>query len=105
MEDGSAFKNVGGYTYEVNFKYKRNSYDINFINGDKNTSEKFKYGADISQAGFEPEERPTSVPEAYVFKGWYDNEDYAGDAFDFREKRCRQTTSHCTQSGQRQVIL
>ena len=88
VKDGSAFEKVGGwhtYTYEVNFEYSRNSYDINFINGDKKTSEKFKYGADISQAGFEPK-RPTGVPEAYVFKGWYDNKDYAGDVFDFREK-------------------
>ncbi|SFO39498.1 Listeria/Bacterioides repeat-containing protein, partial [Eubacterium pyruvativorans] len=89
VEDGSRFEEVGEwhtYTYEVNFKYKRNSYDIHFINnGGENKSRAFKYGADISQAGFEPK-RPTSVPEEYVFEGWYDNEDYAGDAFDFREK-------------------
>ena len=85
VEDGTSFEWVGGNTYAVNFYYSRNSYDIHFINGDKNTSEKFKYGADISQAGSSPD-RPTGVPEAYVFEGWYDNKDYAGDAFDFREK-------------------
>uniref|UniRef100_UPI001569AB58 InlB B-repeat-containing protein n=1 Tax=Eubacterium pyruvativorans TaxID=155865 RepID=UPI001569AB58 len=85
VEDGTSFKQVVGNTYEVNFEYSRNSYDIHFINRNEKKSEKFKYGADISQAGFEPK-RPTGVPEAYVFEGWYDNKDYAGDAFDFRGK-------------------
>ena len=84
VKDGSSFGYAGvGHTYEVNFNYSRNSYDINFINGDEKTSRAFKYGADISQAGFEPE-RPTGVPAAYEFGGWYDNKDYAGDPFSFQ---------------------
>ena len=80
VEDGSKFDKVTRYTYKVDFKYSRNTYDINFINGDNKTSKSYKYGADISGVDLKTApERPSGVPEGYTFAGWYDNELGAGD--------------------------
>ncbi|MQM72024.1 MAG: hypothetical protein DUD26_06715 [Eubacteriaceae bacterium] len=80
VKDGSKFEQVTPYTYKVDFKYSRNTYDINFINGDNKRSESYKYGADISGVDLKTApERPSGVPEGYTFAGWYDNELGAGD--------------------------
>ena len=82
VEDGSNFEKVNSNTYEVNFRYKRNSYAINFINGDdtKTRTETYKYEADISNVDLSTTpDRPDGVPEGYKFVGWYDNELGVGD--------------------------
>jgi uncharacterized repeat protein (TIGR02543 family) len=80
VKDGSKFEQDTRYTYKVDFKYSRNTYDINFINGDNKTSKSYKYGADISGVDLKTApERPSGVPEGYTFAGWYDNELGAGD--------------------------
>ncbi len=80
VKDGSLFKHVGNNTYEVSFKYSRNSYKINFINGDLRTEQTFKYEAAISQVDLQnAPERPSGIPEEYTFAGWFDNELGVGD--------------------------
>lgn len=80
VKDGAGFENVTYYTYKIDFKYSRNTYHINFINGDNKRSESYKYGADISGVDLKTTpKRPSGVPESYTFAGWYDNELGAGD--------------------------
>ncbi len=80
VKDGAGFENVTYDTYKIDFKYSRNTYNINFINGDKKRSESYKYGADISGVDLKTTpKRPSGVPESYTFAGWYDNELGAGD--------------------------
>lgn len=80
VKDGAGFEKVTNYTYKIDFKYSRNTYNINFINGDNKRSESYKYGADISGVDLKTTpKRPSGVPESYTFAGWYDNELGAGD--------------------------
>lgn len=75
VKDGTKFEDKGHNVYEVSFKYKRNSYNINFVNGDLKNSPTYKYEADISQVDLQnTPERPSGVPLEYTFAGWFDNE-------------------------------
>ena len=88
---------VGGITYKstktgsnyngATFYYSRNSYDIVFWNnGTKDKTVSKKYEASIADAYYEPD-RPASIPEAYEFGGWYDNELCQGEAYAFAGKK------------------
>ena len=65
------------------FYYTRNDYNLNFINNGKpeKTVSK-KYEQSISSENYTPA-RPSSLPEYYVFDGWYENELCEGEAFNF----------------------
>ena len=86
---------ISGFTFEycnpdvgesyngAKFYYTRNSYDLKFINNgkqDKTVSK--KYEQSISSENYTPA-RPSSLPEYYVFDGWYENELCEGEAFNF----------------------
>ena len=89
-----------GYTFNENvstkirskynnakFYYTRNSYKIKFINkGKEDKSVEKKYEQSISSENYTPA-RPSSLPEYYVFDGWYENELCEGEAFDFNGKK------------------
>ena len=80
VKDGTDFNKVSKNALEISFKYSRNSYSIKFVNGSLETSETFKYGADISNVDLKTApERPEGVPSDFIFAGWYDNELGAGD--------------------------
>ena len=80
VKDGTSFKKVSRYVYQVHFEYSRNSYSIKFVNGDSTTSKTFKYGADVSKVDLTAApERPAGIPSDYVFAGWFDNELGVGD--------------------------
>ena len=81
VEDGSYFEHVDwSLLYEVSFRYRRNDYYIKFVNGDLTTSEKFKYGADISKVDLKTApKQPVGIPSDYLFAGWFDNELGVGD--------------------------
>ncbi len=80
VEDGTYFKLIEKNVYEVSFKYSRNSYSINFVNGKDTTGKTVKYGADISKVDLQTApERPDGTPSGYTFAGWYDNELRAGE--------------------------
>ena len=69
------------------FYYTRNSYKIKFINkGKEDKSVEKKYEQSISGENYTPT-RPSSLPEYYVFDGWYENELCEGKAFDFSGKK------------------
>ena len=73
-----------GKRYEgASFYYTRNDYNLNFINNGKpeKTVSK-KYEQSISSENYTPA-RPSSLPEYYVFDGWYENELCEGEAFNF----------------------
>ena len=73
-----------GKRYEgASFYYTRNDYNLNFINNGKTekTVSK-KYEQSISSENYTPA-RPSSLPEYYVFDGWYENELCEGEAFNF----------------------
>ena len=55
------------------FYYKRNSYDVNYMNNGEHPvkSVTYKYQADISEAAEYTPDRPDGIPSDYVFKGWY----------------------------------
>ena len=77
-----------GKRYEgASFYYTRNDYNLNFINNGKpeKTVSK-KYEQSISSENYTPA-RPSSLPEYYVFDGWYENELCEGKAFDFSGKK------------------
>ncbi len=77
-----------GKRYEgASFYYTRNDYNLNFINNGKpeKTVSK-KYEQSISSENYTPA-RPSSLPEYYVFDGWYENELCEGKAFDFNGKK------------------
>ena len=89
-----------GYTFNENvstkirskynnakFYYTRNSYKIKFINkGKEDKSVEKKYEQSISSENYTPT-RPSSLPEYYVFDGWYENELCEGEAFNFTGKK------------------
>ena len=69
------------------FYYKRNSYDLNFINnGEHGKTVSKKYEQSISSENYTPT-RPSSLPDYYEFDGWYDNELCEGEAFNFTGKK------------------
>ena len=69
------------------FYYTRNLYDLKFINnGKEDKSVEKKYEQSISSENYTPT-RPSSLPEYYVFDGWYENELCEGEAFDFTGKK------------------
>ena len=71
----------------ASFYYTRNDYDLKFINnGKEDKSVEKKYEQSISSENYTPT-RPSSLPEYYVFDGWYDNELCEGEAFDFNGKK------------------
>ena len=74
---------VGGRYKDAKFYYTRNSYKIRFINnGKEDKSVEKKYEQSISSENYTPT-RPSSLPEYYVFDGWYENELCEGEAFNF----------------------
>ena len=78
---------VGGGYKDAKFYYTRNSYKIRFINnGKEDKSVEKKYEQSISSENYTPT-RPSSLPEYYVFDGWYENELCEGKAFDFSGKK------------------
>ena len=67
----------------ASFYYTRNDYNLNFINnGKKEKTISKKYEQSISSENYAPA-RPSSLPEYYVFDGWYENELCEGEAFNF----------------------
>ena len=69
------------------FYYTRNSYDLKFINnGKEDKSVEKKYEQSISGENYTPT-RPLSLPEYYVFDGWYENELCEGEAYNFNGKK------------------
>ena len=69
------------------FYYTRNLYDLKFINnGKEDKSVEKKYEQSISSENYTPT-RPSSLPEYYVFDGWYENELCEGEAFNFTGKK------------------
>jgi len=71
----------------ASFYYTRNDYNLNFINnGKQEKTVSKKYEQSISSENYTPT-RPSSLPEYYVFDGWYDNELCEGEAFDFSGKK------------------
>ena len=78
---------VGGSYNGAKFYYKRNSYDLKFINNGKvDKSASKKYEQSISSENYTPT-RPSSLPEYYVFDGWYENELCEGEAYNFTGKK------------------
>lgn len=78
---------VGGRYKDAKFYYTRNSYKIRFINnGKEDKSVEKKYEQSISSENYTPT-RPTSLPEYYVFDGWYENELCEGEVYDFTGKK------------------
>ena len=77
-----------GQRYDgAKFYYKRNSYNLKFINnGKEDKSVEKKYEQSISSENYTPT-RPSSLPEYYVFDGWYENELCEGEAYDFTGKK------------------
>jgi len=77
-----------GQRYDgAKFYYTRNSYDLKFINnGKQEKTVSKKYEQSISSENYTPT-RPSSLPEYYVFDGWYENELCEGKAFDFSGKK------------------
>ena len=78
---------VGGRYKDAEFYYTRNSYEIKFINnGKEDKSVEKKYEQSISGENYTPT-RPSSLPEYYVFDGWYENELCEGEAYNFTGKK------------------
>ena len=78
---------VGGRYKDAKFYYTRNSYKIRFINnGKEDKSVEKKYEQSISSENYTPT-RPSSLPEYYVFDGWYENELCEGEVYDFTGKK------------------
>ena len=78
---------VGGSYKDAKFYYTRNSYDLKFINnGKQEKTVSKKYEQSIEDASYTPT-RPSSLPEYYVFDGWYENELCEGEAFNFTGKK------------------
>ena len=62
---------------DAKFYYKRASFNIAYMNHSENPDyvASYKYQADISDAGnYKPSQKPTGVPDSYVFVGWYFDE-------------------------------
>ena len=90
---------ISGFTFEycnpdvgesyngAKFYYKRNSYSLKFINnGKQEKTVSKKYEQSISSENYTPT-RPSSLPEYYVFDGWYENELCEGEVFNFTGKK------------------
>ena len=78
---------VGESYNGAKFYYKRNSYNLKFINnGKQEKTVSKKYEQSIEDASYTPT-RPSSLPEYYVFDGWYENELCEGEAFNFTGKK------------------
>ena len=78
---------IEGYYDNARFYYTRNSYKIKFINkGKEDKSVEKKYEQSISGENYTPT-RPSSLPEYYVFDGWYENELCEGEAYNFTGKK------------------
>ena len=90
---------ISGFTFEycnpdvdgsyngAKFYYKRNSYNLKFINNGKvDKSASKKYEQSISGENYTPT-RPSSLPEYYEFDGWYENELCEGEAYNFTGKK------------------
>ncbi|WP_418272442.1 InlB B-repeat-containing protein [Holdemanella porci] len=77
-----------GQRYDgAKFYYTRNLYVLKFINnGKEDKSVEKKYEQSISGENYTPT-RPSSLPEYYVFDGWYENELCEGEAFNFTGKK------------------
>ena len=74
---------IGNRYDGAKFYYTRNLYDLKFINnGKEDKSVEKKYEQSISSENYTPA-RPSSLPEYYVFDGWYENELCEGEAFNF----------------------
>ena len=74
---------VGGSYNGAKFYYTRNSYYLKFINnGKQDKTVTKKYEQSISGENYTPT-RPSSLPEYYVFDGWYENELCEGEAYNF----------------------
>ena len=81
------YPGVGESYKDAKFYYTRNSYDLKFINNgkqDKTVSK--KYEQSISSENYTPA-RPSSLPDYYVFDGWYENELCEGEAYNFTGKK------------------
>ena len=81
------YPGVGESYKDAKFYYTRNSYDLKFINNgkqDKTVSK--KYEQSISSENYTPT-RPSSLPDYYVFDGWYENELCEGEAHNFTGKK------------------
>ena len=69
------------------FYYTRNPYDLKFINnGKQDKTVTKKYEQSISSENYTPA-RPSSLPEYYVFDGWYENLLCEGEVFNFTGKK------------------
>lgn len=77
-----------GQRYDgAKFYYTRNLFVLKFINnGKEDKSVEKKYEQSISGENYTPT-RPSSLPEYYVFDGWYENELCEGEAFNFTGKK------------------
>ena len=86
FNEKSSTKIKGDYD-NAKFYYTRNSYKIKFINkGKEDKSVEKKYEQSISSENYTPT-RPSSLPEYYVFDGWYENELCEGEVFNFTGKK------------------
>ena len=86
FNEKSSTKIKGDYD-NAKFYYTRNSYKIKFINkGKEDKSVEKKYEQSISSENYTPT-RPSSLPEYYVFDGWYENELCEGEAYNFTGKK------------------
>ena len=87
VSDKIGEKYDGASFYYTSFYYTRNDYKLNFINnGKQEKTVSKKYEQSISSENYTPT-RPSSLPEYYVFDGWYENELCEGKAFDFSGKK------------------
>ena len=77
-----SFNNRIAYLY-----YLRNSYKLDFINGTTEKSETVAFEASIADKGYTPTVRPEGVAADAAFAGWYDNEDFMGEPYDFTGKK------------------
>ena len=81
--NGEVSDKIGKRYDGASFYYTRNDYNLNFINnGKKEKTISKKYEQSISSENYAPA-RPSSLPEYYVFDGWYENELCEGEAFNF----------------------
>ena len=81
--NGEVSDKIGKRYDGASFYYTRNDYNLNFINnGKKEKTISKKYEQSISSENYTPA-RPSSLPEYYVFDGWYENELCEGEAFNF----------------------
>ena len=78
---------IGKKYNNAKFYYTRNSYNLKFINTGKveKTIDK-QYEENISNESFTPD-RPSSLPDYYLFAGWYENELCEGETYDFVGKK------------------